>query len=254
VTEAKEAERRAALTKKLKGDEEIKTIMKMHDEGNLTRDYLMGVSDWLTPSDFKMGLALVNNVEPDEDNSSALLLLENMMRDNPELVGDSATFLYKEGMLKGSTLRTYSSAGRTAMRQEGFKSQKERSMESLRIHFKPGIMEKYDLARNAKYANAIAEYNARTAAVGLSDDDIIKIEKSVINKWQLGDISKNAWKTTNHGALKTQKLNLIGQARVLEGMFKSGAMSKTVFTEQYAPIVFRIKELTEMEQSLERGN
>lgn len=253
VSEAKESDRIATRTRKLKADEEIKTILKMHDEGKLTRDHLMSVSDWLTPSDFKMGLALVNNIEPDENNSSALLLLEDQMRDNPELVGDSATFLYKEGMITGQTLRTYSSAGRTAMRQEGFKSQKERSMESLRIHFKPGPMERYDLARNAKYASAIAEYNDRTKEVGLSDDDIIKIEKSVINRWQTGDVSKNAWKTTNHGRITVQKRNLIGQARVLEGMLNSGAMDKDTFKEQYRPLALRIKQLTEMEQNLERG-
>jgi hypothetical protein len=196
---------------------------------------------------------MVNNVEPDESNSGALLILENHMRDNPELVSDMASFLYGEGMLTGAALRTYSSAGRSASRQEGHKSQKERSMESLRIHFKPGPFEKYDLARNAKYASAIAEYNARTDKPDLTDEDIIKIEKSVINKWQLGDISKNAWKTTNFGAIKVQKINLIGQARVLEGMLETGAMEKSVFKEQYGPIVRRIQELIEQEKNLERG-
>lgn len=254
VTEAKESERRAALTKKLKGEEEIKTIMKMDDDGKLTREHVMGVSDWLTPSDFKMALALVNTTEPDSDNPSALLLLEDMLRDNPELTVDSATFLFKEGFIRSQTLRTYASAGRTAARQEGFKSQRERSADSMRIHFKPGAMDKYDPARNAKYAAAMAEFNDRSSAVGMSDEDIIKVEKSVISKWRTGSVEKNAWKTTNHGQIVVQKRNLIAQARVLEGMLDTGTMSKEVFREQYMPIFDRIKQLTEQEQALERGN
>lgn len=253
VTEAKETERRALLTKKLKGEEEIKNIMKLDDAGTLSHEHVMGAMDWLTPSDFKMALALVNNTEPDADNQSALLLLEDMMRDNPELVVDSATFLFKEGMIKASTLRTYSSAGRTAARQEGFKSQRERSADSMRINFKPGAMDKYDPARNAKYASAMAEYYARTDAVGMSDEDIMKVEKSVINKWHSGNVEKNAWQTTNHGVIIMQKRTLIEQARVLEGMLNSGAMNKDVFRQQYLPVVQRLKQLTDQEQALERG-
>lgn len=166
----RDAEREAAAI----GDERLKEAYALDADGALTRDHVDAIRGDISPAEYRSLLKMLDPASAGGgDDPDAFRDLQRTLIDNPGQAGDLALRYHGEGRIGNETLKSVLGNARTFDRQEGPKSEYERSRALLWNSLDPGAMVTDPIQRQ-RQAEAVALFDNYAGGAERSDEDLRK--------------------------------------------------------------------------------
>lgn len=165
--------------------------------GKLTRAYVEGLKNKVSPTEFK-GLLDIQKKQgqADEDNKRAFAQVQVMLYESPGEAARLAIRYHEQGLIKDATLASVLTSARSLERQEGPRSGYERSRSFITSVLKPSAMT-MDPAPEARMGLAVKEFDdwVLSQKETPADADLEKKAQAVVKKYSLIDMQDLVRKT-----------------------------------------------------------
>ena len=184
----------AEKERKRRGDELMKQALGMSVDGTLTRQHADQIRDFIEPAEYKSLLAsLAEPVKTDDPGSYSTL--ESLIDSDPEEARRQAFLYHRNRLITNGTLNAFVEKARSRIRQEGPRSEYERSRQYLTNALKPSEMV-MDPAASARHAIAIREFEDFAAAGKRTDQELREKADDILKRQSLVDMVDLARKTS----------------------------------------------------------
>lgn len=200
-----ESERTADRARKDKGDEMMKEALSRLDPqpggARLDREFIEAARHWVSPAEYKSLLQMQRGGLTSDGSSSTrsdpgtYRYLQQLLRDNPELVQKEAFTAHANGHISNSDLSSITQKASTLDRQGGPKTVYERMRNYISGSLDPGPMVQ-DPRGRGRLASALNEFDAWVEGEGKgqkrSDAEIEARGEEIIRQWQFVDLRDTA--------------------------------------------------------------
>lgn len=201
----RQAEALEAKRRKERGDALYKEALSRQDKGTLTSQYIEEIRDLIEPAEYKSLLAGQRG-EDVKDNPAAFAELQPLIYSNAVAAEARAYVLHSQRQISNATLASVISQARTISRQEGPRTEYERSKQFLTDVFKPSPAVT-DPAVAARFALAIREFDD-FANVGQPKPGELRAKADeIVKRLSLVDMTEIA-RRTSAGAQPSPELQL----------------------------------------------
>ena len=204
--EQRQQDAQAERDRKARGDELMKEALSRQAGGTLDRNYIEEIRQFIEPAEYKSLLAGVSGADR-KDDPSAFANLESLVETNPAEARRRAFQYHRSGLIRNETLATINNRARTLERQEGPKSEYERSRQFIADTLRPSPLVN-DPAGSARYGLAVREFDDFASANPKATDKELRDKANDIQKrFSLVDMAKLA-QDTSVGAQPTPEAQL----------------------------------------------
>jgi len=204
-TEQKTRDAQAERERKARGDELLKDALAKQADGKLTRAYVDQIKDFIEPSEYKSLLAGLNGADR-KDDPQAFAELQGLIYTNAVEAEARARVLHQNGRIKNETLASVISRSREISRQEGPRTEYERSRLFITDTLKPSALVN-DPAGSARYALAIREFDDFMLVGKPTNKEIREKAEEIQKRFALVDMADLARRTAA-GAQPTPEMQL----------------------------------------------
>lgn len=205
VSRASADEAAANRMKKVANEEALKQIIKEHDAGKLTQEFIEERYAALSGDNYKYAYSILRN-GTENDDVRAIGDLLTTLNEDPLLVQRKAVAYMDQGRIKTTTAKSYVDSASAKMNQEGIESPRERGFRLLGT-LKPGPLDTGSLFenKNNRYLMATQAYVEAISEPGLTNEDIEKIANRTLRAFAApgSDPVASMYSRTNIGAYKT---------------------------------------------------
>jgi hypothetical protein len=204
------ADRDAERARKARGDELLKEAFDLDAKGQLTRNHVESIRGFVEPSEYR---SLLKSLEGGErkDDPAAFAELQRLAYDNPKEAERLAFQYHQRGRIKNDTLASVLGRARSVDRQEGPRTEFERSRQFISQVLRPSEFVP-DPAAQARSALALREYDDFANAGKRTDDELRKKSEEITRRYAMVNMADLA-KRTSAGAREEPKAQLEALAK-----------------------------------------
>lgn len=181
-----DADKRREQMRKTLEEEVLKDLYTKHSSGKMTRQDVLKARDYVGASEYRSLLKMLEGDGTQRNNHAAVRDLTMLMYTDPDAATKKAFDYHQSGLITDSTLQSTVSQSRTLARQEGPKSEYERSRRYVVDSLDPGPMVP-DPAGRGRMAEAVDMFDRWAAGGKRTDDEIFKYGREVVSRFKFVD-------------------------------------------------------------------
>lgn len=204
-TDRKARDAETERARKARGDELMKDALGRMNDGKLDRPYVEQIKAFIEPAEYKSLLAGLSGVDR-KDNPQAFSELQGLIYTNAVEAEARALVLHRQGLIKNETLSSVIARSREISRQEGPRTEYERSRLFITDTLKPSALVN-DPAGSARYALAVREFDDFMQVGKPTNKEIREKAEEIQRRYALVDMADLARKTAA-GAQPTPQMQL----------------------------------------------
>lgn len=205
-TERVRADREVERERKALGDAKLKEAFDLDAKGKLTRTYVESIRDVVEPSEYRSLLKALEGGGDRKDDPAAFSELQRLAYDDPKEAERLAFQHHQAGRIKNDTLASVLNRARSVDRQEGPRTEFERSRQFLTGVFKPSPFVS-DPSGAARAALVLREFDDFATSGKRTDDELRKKSDEIAKRFAIVDMVDLA-KKTSVGARNDPKVQL----------------------------------------------
>ena len=227
-SDRKAADEAETKRRKARGDELYKEALSRLDKGTLTAQYIEEVRPFVEPTEYKSLLAGMRG-EDVKDDPAAFAELQGLIYTNAVDAEARALVLHRNHQITNATLSSVISRAREIGRQEGPRTEYERSRAFLTDTLKPSPLIG-DPAASARYALAIREFDDFMTVGKPTNKDIREKAEEIQKRYSLVDMADLARRTAI-GPQPTPELQLQSLAAEAQRLMEQKDAKKITLPE-----------------------
>jgi len=185
---AEKAERQAEKRLKDAQEEREKAGWDLWRQNQLTQEWLAENKSGLSGNQVEAFARVLRGEEKDNDRD-AFSDLQKSLHSDPQEAERMAYRYHKDGLINDGTLSSTVEKARTFSRQEGPKSQYERSRDFIRSSLDPGPLVDDPISRG-RAAEALALYDSFADEQQRSDDDLDSKSRDIVERFRFVDLTR----------------------------------------------------------------
>lgn len=222
----------AEKARKARGDELLKEAIKRQSDGNLTSDYVEQIKPFIEPPEYKALVTSLSGANR-QDNPQAYSDLQGLIYTNPAMAERRAFEYHRNGQIKNETLSSTIQRARDIGRQEGPRTEYERSRQYITNAIKPSDLVQ-DAAASARYAVVIREFDDYATGGQRTDTELREKADSLLKFYTQVDMVEMAKRTAagNQPTPQQQIDQNIAEASRLMEKYKLKTITENEFKRQ----------------------
>jgi hypothetical protein len=194
-SEQRQRDAAAERARKARGDELYKEALNLNSKGNLTPAFVEQIRPFVEPSEYKSLLGVMAGTERTDD-PQAYSTLEGLVETNPAEARRQAFLFHRNGRIRNETLASINNRSRTIERQEGPRTEFERSRQFIADTLRPSPLVN-DPAGSARYALAVREFDDFAGAAQRTDAELREKSNDIQKRYALVDMADLARRTAS---------------------------------------------------------